>query len=201
MIKNIIFDLGGVILKHKSTLMEDILSKMFPDQKQQAWELYKIHIDKLRTGNINSKKLIRILKKELKSRISLNKLMNIWILEFEKHAEIDYKILELILNLKKSYNVFMLTDTIDVHDDYNSKRGIYSHFKLVVKSFEEGLRKPSKEAFQNLLKKVKSNPQKCLFIDDLKENVKAAEKVGMKGIVYKNISQLKADLRKLGVKI
>lgn len=47
-----------------------------------------------------------------------------------------------------------------------------------------------------MLKKINSKPEESLFIDDQEKNVFAARSTGMKGIIYKDIKQLKKELKK-----
>jgi len=44
---------------------------------------------------------------------------------------------------------------------------------------------------------VNVRPEEAVFIDDLEENVKGAEAVGVKAIVFKSVDQCKSDLNKL----
>lgn len=201
MIKNIIFDFGGVILTHKNTLIEEILTKMFPSSSSKAIELYLKHKSSLQTGKESSNQFITHLKEELRDDKTIEELLNIWETEYKKAALINKSIMNFIKKLNTTYNVYLFTDTIDIHDKYNSRRRIYNNFKKVFKSFKEGVKKPDKRAYVNLLNKIKANPDECIFIDDLKENVETAEIIGMRGIVYKNTIQLEHELRKVGLKI
>ena len=49
-------------------------------------------------------------------------------------------------------------------------------------SFELGLRKPSKEIFETVLKNENLNAAETLFIDDSEENIEAAKSVGLQTI-------------------
>ena len=199
MIKNIIFDLGGVILTHKKTLTEDILTDIFPSIKDKAFLFYTEKKRLIRTGKITSDEFLASLIKELGSSIDLPTLKKAWIDEYKRVAHIDNKILKLVDTLSKKFHVYLFTDTIDIHDEYNSKRDIYSHFKRVFKSYEEGLIKPDVKAFENVLQKIKAKPDECIFIDDLEENVMAAQSIGMIGIIYTDIKQLRNSLFTVGV--
>jgi len=65
------------------------------------------------------------------------------------------------------------------------------------------IRKPRVEYFQDYLKKnnVDLSKTRVIFIDDRKENVKAAREVGLHGIHFKNPKKLRKALRKLGLKL
>lgn len=195
-IKNIIFDFGGVILKHRKAIMEEFISKMFSIPFKQASGAWKENRTNLATGEISSKEFLKNLKVQLKSDSSVNKLLETWSGLYQKETEeVNWELLDFIKDLKSKYQVILFTDTIDVHDEYNRKRGIYERFHQVFKSFEEKTIKTDKNAFLNVLKKIKSKPEECIFIDDLELNVKNAESLGMKGIIFRNNGQLKEEIK------
>jgi 2-haloacid dehalogenase len=68
-----------------------------------------------------------------------------------------------------------------------------------VVSGEEKMRKPFPEFYQLLLKRFNINPKETLFIDDNVRNIKAAEALGIRSIVFVSPEQLRSDLEKLGV--
>ncbi len=61
--------------------------------------------------------------------------------------------------------------------------------------------KPEKEAYEFVVKAINADPDECVFIDDLEKNVKGAESLGIKGILYINPAGLERDLVKIGVAI
>ncbi len=61
--------------------------------------------------------------------------------------------------------------------------------------------KPEQSMFHHLFTTHNLNPLDCIIIDDLEATVKAAEKLGMNGIVYDKIANVTKKLRKVGVKI
>lgn len=196
MIKAIIFDLGGVILKHRFDLIGYILSQIFAISKEQGdkfWSEYRV---RLLTGEFSSKQFLQEIKDKTKTEISLNKLSRKWKQLYIANAEIDWALLDFIKQLRKKYKVYLLTDTIDIHNEYNKNRKIYERFDKVFKSFEEKIAKAEgKQIFLNILEKINTKASECIFIDDLKEYVIAAENVGIKGIVFKNLPQLKKELK------
>ncbi|MFC1629727.1 HAD family hydrolase [Patescibacteria group bacterium] len=202
MIKNIIFDFGGVILKHKASHNEESLAEVFSISVERARDLFnKNHyMDDIIAGKSDSRQFISQLKEELNNQADVDELLQQWKELYKKEAdELNIELLEFIDSLKEKYKVYLFTNTIDIHDSYNSTRGVYEKFNQVFKSFEEGFRKPEKESYQNVLGKISAEPEECVFIDDLEENVEAAISLGLKGIVFKNLDQLKKDLAELDI--
>lgn len=64
-------------------------------------------------------------------------------------------------------------------------------------SYKEHVIKPDPEIYKRLIERYGLNAKECVFIDDLKENVKAANAQGIQGIVFKNFEQAKEELENL----
>jgi glucose-1-phosphatase len=200
-IKAIIFDLGGVILKHSETITEDIISRLF-NSSPSALEIFQQHKIKIAKGETTIQELLTLLKINQNSHESLEDLLNKWMEHYKELAsEIDWELIAFIDKLKKKYAVYLFSDTNSLHNEYNKTRGIYEHFQMVFKSFEEHVsKKESKAAFSKFLSKIEEKPGECIFIDDKIGNVENAEKAGIRAIHYKNNQQLEEELKSLGIK-
>lgn len=72
-------------------------------------------------------------------------------------------------------------------------------FKYTIWSCRLAMAKPDPKIFRCAQEKLGVAPQEILFIDDREENIRAAREVGFIGIVFKDVSQLKHDLKAQGV--
>jgi putative hydrolase of the HAD superfamily len=70
-------------------------------------------------------------------------------------------------------------------------------FDDVVISAEVGLHKPEPEIYRLAAERLEVEPQKCLFVDDLRENCEGAEAVGMTAIPFRDAAQTIARLAEL----
>jgi len=70
-------------------------------------------------------------------------------------------------------------------------------FDQVVISGEVGLRKPDRAVFLLAAGRLGLPPRRCVFVDDTKGNVEAAEGVGMRGIVHERAEVTIGKLRRL----
>ena len=96
----------------------------------------------------------------------------------------------------------MLTDTIDLSRKNDPiVKEIDTHFQNVFKSYEEGIKKPDKNAFINALKKIKAEPKECVFVDDYESNVKAASELGITAVQFTTTEKLKEVFERLGIKV
>ena len=98
----------------------------------------------------------------------------------------DYK-KERLLQLKKAgYRLFLLSNTIDVHWDYCVEHlfpfqsyGVEDYFEQCFLSQKMHLAKPDARIYEEVIRLANIHPDETLFIDDLKENCEAAEKLGI----------------------
>jgi len=80
--------------------------------------------------------------------------------------------------------------------------GIYERapldaFHEVVISGDEGLHKPEPEIYHLGARRIGVEPARCVFVDDLRENVRGAEAVGMAGVLHRDTAQTLARLEEL----
>jgi FMN phosphatase YigB (HAD superfamily) len=67
-------------------------------------------------------------------------------------------------------------------------------------SYKTGLMKPEQEAFHDLLKRLgQPDPETCLFVDNSKDNVLAAEKLGFQVHLFVDAVVLRHELEQLGL--
>lgn len=85
---------------------------------------------------------------------------------------------------------------------YEQRKQEMSFLELMdgyVLSYRSHLNKPDEEAYRYLLNQYQIVPEEAVFLDDTVANVEAARKLGMQGIVFRSLTQAKAELAKLGV--
>lgn len=117
-----------------------------------------------------------------------------WSYDVWKRVWMDiYSINETGMTLIKEYRakgfpLYILSNLAE----YN-KEAIEMKFKNFFKpftgsffSYELGLHKPDPEIFLSVCSMIKTPPEKCIFIDDLPENVHGARSIGMRAIQFKS---------------
>ena len=184
-IKNIIFDLGGVLLdldfsrtwKSLETAGGKITSELLPPFKEdsifRSQELGKIDNDTFYKG-------IRELTQSSLSDKEIDAIWNAMLLHFPAEK------LNLLLKLKDQYRIFLLSNTNDIHWKYVihhflEPKAIKAEdvFEGIYLSHEMHLSKPDPAIFQEVLKKEHLIPQETLFIDDSEANCLSAEQLGI----------------------
>lgn len=179
-IENIILDLGGVIINLNHGLTNHAFQQLFPDNYHKILEKYKVQqlFEKYETNHVSTIEFIDFFKSYNPS-VYENQIMEAW---NKMLLDIPLERIDLIAKLSKKYNVFLLSNTNELH--YNFIEGYYqklmkngsfeSLFKKSYLSYQIGLRKPDPEIFQYLLHDAKLKPEKTLFIDDSLEHINSA---------------------------
>lgn len=198
MIKNIIFDIGNVLLNFYPY---EYLKKKYSDE--DASFLFSAIFDtdewlKLDRGTITEEKALGVFiernpKKENILRDVMSDFYNIF-----TPIESSVKILKLLRN--RGYNILYLS---------NIHLGIYGHIidkYDFFKDFDGGIisaivkqLKPDTDIFFSLIEKYNIEPGESIFIDDTVHNIETANKMGFVTIHLTEPDTLKEDLEKLGI--
>lgn len=100
----------------------------------------------------------------------------------------------------KGYQVLYLSNfSHKVEQECNEALTFLPYTDGGILSYREGLIKPQPEIYELLIKRFKLTPRECVFLDDTKKNLEAAETFGIHTILYQNQEQVIAELRMLGV--
>lgn len=200
MIKTIFFDIGGVLidihpertyqyLSDSADVEVSMVKESFP------WDAH----DQYERGIMNNEDWFITYKESLPQPCCLKR-SDFWyawklLLGEEKNT------VNILEALNKQYSIWLLSNTNPKHiQDEIEKRYLFpSLVNGAVYSFDVGVRKPEKEIYEIAMQRANANPQECLFIDDLLENIQAAKQIGIEGIHFISSEQLKQELVHLGI--
>ncbi|MBE6274639.1 MAG: HAD family phosphatase [Bacteroides sp.] len=184
-IKNIVFDLGGVLidLDFKSAI-NGLQKAGFTNVKEQLQAFDREGIfQKFELGEISADEFRASIRENSNVSLTDEEVDSLWNLML---LEIPREKLELILDLRSKYMVYLLSNTNSIHWDYVCKnafnyRGFRmdDYFEETFLSFEMHMAKPDKAIFEKMLQDANLLPEETLFIDDSEANCKAAEEVGI----------------------
>ena len=99
------------------------------------------------------------------------------------------------------YTLAVLSDQWHLSEDPIMPKKLYKRFGVVIVSCDVGLRKPDPKIYKLALKKLKLKPNQAVFVDNQEWNLKPAQKLGMKTILFKDNKQLIKALEKLEVRV
>lgn len=183
MIKNIIFDLGNVLV---SFMPSEFFNKKNYPENIKAIILSDIFGSKewamLDNGEITTPEAIEAI--ALKSSLNKEEITHVFNLRVELMFPLDENV-KLLQGLKKrGFRLYFLSNfPIDIFEEIRSGYYFFKYFDGGIISAEVKYSKPNNRIYEILLEKYSLIPEECLFIDDLEVNVKAAKIAGMKGLV------------------
>lgn len=203
MIKNIVFDMGNVIIDFNPKEIVNNYTKNNEDKKilldivfyGQEW----LDLDR---GTLELPDAI----KQIREKLPINlkdtgeKILKTW----TEYISEDDKMKNLMKDLKKKgYNTYILSNAPYNMFKYLSNSEIPSLVDGMIISCEEKVSKPEEEIYNKLFTKFNIKPEESFFIDDRKQNIEASRKLGMAGHVYdmNNIEALILDLKKHNINL
>ena len=196
-IKNIIFDLGGVILNVDYNFTADAFEKLGVRNAGQFYnQLYQNEIfDRFETGRISAGGFRREIRKYLPEPVSDSAIDQVWNAML---LDLPIERLNLLKSLKKKYRLFLLSNTNVIHL-YAFEKIIYStygirnldgYFEKQYFSCKVGMRKPESGIFELVLSENGLVKQETLFVDDSPQHVAGAGEVGIQAILLEKENTL-----------
>ena len=111
---------------------------------------------------------------------------------------IDHTILNFLRSIKPKYKVGLISNAWSGLRSYIVREKFDDAFHHMTISAEVGVTKPSAKIYEFALEQLQVKAKEAVFVDDVQENIEACEKLGMKGIHFKDpesaLKQLKALL-------
>lgn len=199
-IKNIIFDLGGVLIDWNPNY---VFKEVFKDDEKLTWFYREIC-----TMDWNENQDAGYpLKKATEERIALFPQYEDWIrMYYGRWEEMLGESIQGTVDLLKqcvdspALKVVALTNwSAETFPIALKKFDFLQWFEGIVVSGEEMTRKPFPDIYQITLKRFDLKPEQSLFIDDNKRNIEAAKALGIRCIHFSSPQQLEKELKKLNV--
>ena len=194
MIKNIIFDLGNVLISFKPSEYFDknnyplsikatILSDIFGSKE---WLM-------LDNGEITTPKAIDAI--ATKSSLSKKEIAHIFNLRTDLMFPLDSNVRLLPELKKRGFRLYYLSNfPLDIFEEVSTEYYFFKYFDGGLISAEAKFSKPDIGIYNILNKKYSLVPKECLFIDDIEVNVRAAQALGMKGIITYGSLEISNDI-------
>lgn len=195
--KAIVFDFNGVIFGNPSFEFDRKISKIIGVSVDDFKKIYRQHNNSYNIGLTSLEKLWSDILTDFNKVSILPEVLEL----VNSPRLINQNVISIIKNLKeKGYRLGIFSNfTKSGAQLIKNNSLITSLFDTIVISAEIALAKPNRDAYEYLISKLNLSPQEILFIDDSQINIEAAERVGIKSIIFKNSSNLQSELIKIGV--
>ena len=195
-LRAIFFDLGGVILRTEYQAprerLAERLNMTYEDISKIVFEAETAR--KASTGEISVKEHWLAVTRKLRLPAAEAESIRT---EFFAGDVIDRELLDFIRSLRPRYKTGIISNAWGDMREYIVKHQFDDAFDMLIISAEIGLMKPQPEIYQRALKQAQVEANEAAFIDDTSENIKAANALGMHGIVFRDPVQVKENLKAL----
>lgn len=196
MIRNIVFDMGNVLLRFDRELFMEVCGVAEEDRELLRRKVF-VSTDwvKLDWGTHDEPEAVERMCEGLPARLhpAVHRLVEHW---DEPIRPID-GMPELVQELKdRGYTLYLLSNASHRQHDYWPRVPGQACFTGTVISADLGVIKPDAAIYEALYKKFSLKPEECLFIDDNPYNIEGGIRTGMDGIVfYGDTPALRAELK------
>ncbi len=196
MIKAIIFDLGGVILRTLDQRPRRALADRLGTNLYQLYnQVFSSESARQATlGQISTAQHLEAIGKHFgKDGQELEKLIR----DFWEGDRLDDSLLGFLKSTRPQYKTALLSNAWDnlrgmLEDEWK----IADVFDELIISAEVGLAKPDHRIYTLTLDRLGVAPEQAVFVDDFIENVDAARWIGMHSVHFRSVPQALADLER-----
>jgi len=195
-IKAVFFDLGGVIVRTEFQAprqqLADRLGMDFDDLNKLVFD--SDTSNRASVGEISSAEhwalVVQRLKRPASELAAIRE-------EFFAGDIVDRTLLEYIRSLRGKYKTGLISNAWGDLRDFIVREKFEDAFDKMIISAEVGAMKPEAKIFQIALEQFGVSPNEAVFVDDSYVNIEGCEKVGMKGIHFKDPETVLQQLKKL----
>jgi glucose-1-phosphatase len=191
-IKNLIFDLGNVIIdldvERTFAQLRHYLGADYEHALKNVFD--KDIFVEYEIGNLSETEFLHRLRAVADFPVGIGQLRDAWNAML---LDIPFKRLEMLERLKQKYQVFLLSNTNESHLYY-----VHGYLKTIygIENFEDrffhrpyyshllGLRKPNQDIYEFVLKDAHLKASETMFFDDMLVNVKSAQSVGIQAVLH-----------------
>lgn len=194
MIKNIIFDMGGVLIEWNPDYFLEQYNLSDEDKailKREVFQSYQWVL--MDYGKLSTVEGIYQMQRNLPPH--LKRYATELVINWPIHSKPIEGMYQLVCALKeKGYELFLLSNAANNQPDYWKRYPYYFLFDKKIISYQYHTIKPEKAIFDILLSQYDLKASECLFIDDSPTNIASAMMNQMNGIIFYDIDQLKKQL-------
>jgi epoxide hydrolase-like predicted phosphatase len=189
-IKNIIFDLGDVILNIDVPLASQSFAELTGKEKHEVMEIFKENdlFRKFETGHLDEPGFRNLVRELLSSPDwTDDKIDTAW---NSLLLDLPPARVALLQQLAKKYRLFLLSNTSSIHITQVNKileaatgiKKLDDLFEKVFLSYEMGLMKPDPQIYLDVMRQAGIVADETLFLDDNLDNIRGADSVGIQTI-------------------
>lgn len=195
-IKAIFFDLGGVIIRTEYQTPRQRLAERLGMEYEDLVGLVfdSPTAQKATLGKTTAAEHWAAVMKRLKRPVSEAQAIRA---EFFAGDFVDRALVDFLRSLRGRYKTGLISNAFDDLRPFIVREKFDDAFDHIIISAEVGAAKPDPQIYHIALEQAQVEPKEAVFVDDFFENVEACEKVGMKGIHFKDPESALNQLKKM----
>ena len=198
MIRNVVFDIGGVLVRLRYQPFIRYLSDAGVDLTDLPAWLATIDLEAHERGDLTGHELLGRVAASAQRPLDPADLARRWLDMFDRSGEM----FDLANGLMDEYRVYLLSNIGDLHWAHlDAAYGISTVGHGAIASFRVGAVKPSAAIYRETERRFNLDPAATVFIDDLERNVAGAQACGWSAIHHLSPLETRRSLKALGVRL
>lgn len=191
-VKNIIFDVGRVILDFShEKFFQNLDSHGVTFNRSIDSAVEELKLLEFEHGFISDKDFLEMINQKLSSPLATDAIAKCWYDIFSPVTEM----VALAKKLKETHKVYLLSNTNNLHWQHIVEEYDFNSLAHgILASCEIGAMKPDPKIYKAAEKKFSLLPEEIVFIDDIERNITGAKNVGWNGIWHKDYITTKKEL-------
>ncbi|MCK5853299.1 HAD family phosphatase [bacterium] len=199
MYKNILFDIGNVLVKLEhdrafkklAKYMNPLTAMLIWAKKDEFMKDIQREQDLLETGKMTIQQFFSRLKGKIGLKMDFEQFEDAWCSMFSLNEDV----VQFAEELSNNYKIFLLSNTNETHIKHLYKEfPVFDFISGTALSHELGYLKPAPEFFSKALEKLNIIAEESVFIDDSDVNVNAASEAGITAFQFTSLEKLKTAL-------
>ena len=198
MIRNVVFDVGNVLVKLHYQPFIEYLARAGVDMTDLPYWLRQVDIEGHERGDFPGELLLQRVASMSPVPLDPAELRTQWLSMFERWDEM----FDLASGLMTDYRVYLLSNIGDLHWAHlDALYGLDTLVHGACASFRVGAIKPQADIYRKAEQMFDLDPAATVFLDDLPRNVAAARECGWHAIHHTDAGLSREQLRALGVRL
>jgi putative hydrolase of the HAD superfamily len=198
--KAVIFDYGEVLCRPPKAHQIEAIARMFdlsPEQYRAFWGRNRDQFDR---GDLSAEEYWRKFAEDAGKAIDAEGLRDLAARDVAMWSDVNPEMIAWIEELSRAgIKTAILSNMHADMADYARRNFRWLvGLNCVTLSAEVRSIKPHPEIYEHCLRGLNASPAETLFIDDREVNVKAAQELGIQGIQFKSLPQLRRELKAAG---
>lgn len=193
-LNTVIFDLGRVLVYYDHQVTLSSLAQISHLTTDEIAALHNSDLgEQMGRGEVDARQMHQIFVKSAESTASFDQYIKHYAAGIKRNEEaLAYA---LSLNERPDLQIGIISNTNEAHAAWlHANLPELQHFDDVILSNEVSLIKPDPRIYQLALERLGADASQCIFVDDLSENVEAAQRLGMSGILHSDWAQTRPML-------